>query len=257
MKVRWRVVGVALLVALAGCGAVSPGDSNPTATAAETTVGDGPDAGHAVDAFDLAEAHRDALANDSFTATTTITVQYANGTAALRQFARTRLDPETGALLLRQTAGGSDPAQFGVPNDDVLDWWANESGSVYRVTHENGSVEYSERPGRNVPRVEQATRWEDVAALLSALDARYVDGEDGDIVVATGSDVQVAYGEPSEVSVTARLSESDHLHSYTVSYRATRNGTPVQVTRTVRFTNVGETTVDQPAWVSEAQNSSN
>lgn len=256
MNLRWRVVGVALLVALAGCGAVSPGDTAATNTTAEPTVDGGQSDEQAVDAFDLAEAHRDALGNDSFTATTTITVQYANGTAALRQFSRTRIDPETGAVLLRQTAGGSDPAQFGVPVDGVLDWWANESGSVYRVTHENGSVEYSERPSRSVPRVEQATRWEDVAALLSALDARNVNGEDGDTVVATGSDVQVAYGEPSEVSVTARLSDSDHLHSYTVSYRATRNGTPVQVTRTVRFTNVGETTVEQPSWVSEAHNSS-
>lgn len=256
MNVPWRVVGVALLVTLAGCGAVSPGDGEPANASVETTVEGGSGDEQAVDAFDLAEAHRDALRNQSFTATTTITVQYANGTAALRQFSRTQIDSETGTVLLRQTAGGSDPPRFGVPVDGVVDWWANESGSVYRTTHENGSVEYSEWPSRSVPRIEQATRWEDVAALLSALDARYVDGEDGDTVVATGSDVQVTYGEPSEVTVTARLSDGDHLHSYTVSYRATRNGTPVQVTRTVRFTNVGETSVEQPSWVSEAQNSS-
>jgi hypothetical protein len=35
MNVRWRVVGVAVLVVLAGCGALSPGESNPTETAAE------------------------------------------------------------------------------------------------------------------------------------------------------------------------------------------------------------------------------
>jgi hypothetical protein len=253
MNLSWRVVGVAFLVALAGCGAVSPGNSDATRTTAETTVDGNPSAEQAVDAFDLAEAHRDALANQSFTATTTITVQYANGTAALRQFSRTRVDPETGGVLLRQTAGGSDPARFGVPADGVVDWWANESGSVYRVTHENGSVEYSERPSRSVPRVEQMTSWESVAALLSALDARYVDA---DTVVATGSDVQVAYGEPDEVTVTARLSDGEHLDSYTASYETTRDGTPVQVTRTVRFTNVGETTVERPAWASESQNSS-
>lgn len=254
MNPRWRVVGVALLVAMAGCGAVSPGGGDATNTTTGTTVADGANAGAAVDAFDLAEAHRDALANQSFTVTTTTTVQYANGTAAVRQFARTQADSETEAVLVRQTAGGSDPAGFGVPADGVLDWWTNGSGSAYRLTHENGSVEYSVWPDRRVPEVEQATRWEDVAGLLSALDARNVDGEDGDTVVATGSDVEVAYGDPSEVTVTAGLSDGEHLHSYTVSYRATRDGTPVQVTRTVRFTNVGETTIEQPSWVSEAQN---
>jgi hypothetical protein len=253
MNVRWRVVGVALLITLAGCGAISPGDSDPTETAVETTVDGGTDADQPVDAFELAEAHRDVLANQTFTATTAINVQYANGTAALRQFGRTRIDPETGAVLLRQTAGGSDPGQFGAPVDGTVDWWANGSGTVFRVSHENGSVAYSERSTRSVPRVEQATRWEDVAALLSALDARFVYG---DTVVATGSDVRVAYGQPSDLTVTARVSDGEYLDSYTVSYEVTRDGTPVQVTRTVRFTNVGETTVEQPSWVEGAKNSS-
>jgi hypothetical protein len=256
MNLAWRVVGLALLVALAGCGAVSPGDTDAPATTAEATGTDVVTAGQAIDAFDLAESHRDALANDSFTVTSSITVQYANGTAALRQFGHTRLDPDGDGVLTRQTATGSDPTQFGAPFDGVVERWANESGGVYRLTYENGTTELDESRTARVPRVEQATRWEDVAGLLSALDARHVDGEDGDTVVATGSDVQVTYGDPSEVTVTARLSDREHLDSYTVSYRTMRDGTPVQVTRTVRFTNVGETTVEQPFWVEDAQNSS-
>lgn len=255
MTVSWRVVGVALLVALAGCGAVSPGGGGGSGTTATATgPEDGVTAGQAVDAFDLAESHRDTLANDSFTVTSSTTVQYANGTAALRQFARVRIAPVRRVVLIRQTADGSNPTQFGAPFAGVVERWANETGGVYRLTDENGTTAFDESRTARVPRVEQATRWEDVAALLSALDARVVDVEGGDTIVATGSDVDVTYGDPSEVTVTARLADGDHLHRYTVAYRATRDGTPVQVTRTVRFTNVGETTVEQPTWVEKAQN---
>lgn len=258
MNLSWQVVGVALLVALAGCGAVSPGDGDAASTTAETTVEGNPSAEQAVDAFDLAEAHRDALANDSFTVTSTTSVQYANGTPALRQFVRTQVNPATDTALTQQTVGGSDPGRFFVPFSGVVELWTNESTSLGQRTYENGTTEPIERMADGVVNVEQLTRWEDVALLLSSGDASVVDGDGAtDTVVVTGAeDTELTYGEPSELTITVRLSEAAHLRSYTVSYQTTRDDTPVQVTRTVRFTNVGETTVEQPAWVSEAQNNS-
>jgi len=258
MNLSWRVVGVTLLVALAGCGAVSPGDGDATRTTVETTVDGDPSAEQAVDAFDLAEAHRDALANDSFTVTATTTVQHANGTAPLRQFVRTHVDPATDTVLSRQTVDGSDPGRFGVPVAGVVELWTNESTSLGQRTYENGTTKAIERPQDGVVNVEQLTRWEDLALLLSAGDARSVDGDRATgLVVATGSEnTELAYGEPDQLTVTVRLSDVEYVESYTVSYETTRAGTPVQVTRTVHFTSVGETAVERPAWVSDAQNSS-
>ena len=258
MNVRWRVAGVALLVALAGCGAVSPGSGDATSTTAETTVSGVSGDEQAVDAFDLAEAHRDSLTNQSFTVTSTSTVQYANGTVALRQYTRTQVDPTTNTVLSRQTVDGRDPGQFFVPFEGVVELWTNESTSLGQRTYENGTTDPIERRQDGVVNDEQLTRWEDLALLLSSGDARVVDGDrTSDTIVATGAEnTELAYGEPEQLTVTARLSDGDHLDSYTVSYETTRGGTPVQVTRTVRFTNVGETTVQQPSWVSEAQNSS-
>jgi len=258
MNDAWQAVGMVLLVALAGCGAVSPGSGDATSTTGETTAEGGSGDDQAVDAFDLAEAHRDSLTNQTFTVTSTSTVQYANGTAALRQYTRTEVDSVPSTVLSRQTVDGTAPGRFFVPFEGVVELWTNESTSLGQRAYENGTTEAIERPQDGVVNVEQLTRWEDLALLLSAGDARSVDGDRAtDLVVATGAEnTELAYGEPDQLTVTVRLSDVEYVESYTVSYQTTRAGTPVQVTRTVRFTNVGETAVQQPSWVSEAQNSS-
>lgn len=255
MNGRWRVVGVALLVALAGCGAISPGDSGQTEATAETTVEGGTGDAQAVDAFEVAESHRDALANQSFTVTATTTVQYANGTAPLRLFVRTQADPNAGAVYSQQVADGREPTHFGIPSPGDIEQWITENASRQRVTYENGTTEVADGIRLDVSFIEQATRWEALATLLSDGDARVVGGA-GDTIVVTGGDTEQVYGEPSQRTVTVRLADGEHIDSYTLSYETTRNGTPIQVTRTVRFTNVGETAVKQPSWVSDAQNSS-
>jgi hypothetical protein len=187
--------------------------------------------------------------------TSRTTVQYANGTAALRLSVRTLVDPDAGAVYSQQTAGGNQPFQFGVPSPGDVAVWITEDADLRRYTLENGTQRVREGIGRNVPPFEQATRWEELAALLSDGDARFVTG-DSDTAIATGGNTAMTYGEPEDLTVTVRLTDGAHVQRYTVAYETTRDGTPLQVTRTVRFTNVDETTVERPDWVADALNES-
>jgi len=76
-------------------------------------------------------------------------------------------------------------------------------------------------------------------------------------VVGTNATNPVALGSatlqnPRNVTFRAVVTSQGVIREHRVSYTATTNDGPVRVDRRVRYTDIGNTTIERPAWYEEA-----
>ena len=241
---RGRNVAVVVLLLLAGCqGFESRGGETvapapvPTASGETTT-----------DPAAIAERHRQALDNRSYTTTVVLTVEYDNGTTAwlTDEFAV----GSDGAYRYQRRV--RDPYPQGVSNFTI---WQNRSTEFRRETAENGTTTVA---------VGDGTGFEDLS--LSGFLRRVLRGFDLTAAQANGqTQLTGQQTGPLTVPLPTALHDGDDgaldaeirdgiVRSTTVDAQADHHDSGQSVTVRMRFTvrRVGQTDPSRPTWATES-----
>ncbi|UPW01498.1 hypothetical protein M0R88_05180 [Halorussus gelatinilyticus] len=250
-----------------GTEADASADDSTTTESAEAALPPGLSTDGVTDAAALAAAHERALENRSYTYDRDVRVVAANGTRLGRWGQHTQVGAER--LRFNHTQTGDGVSVAGVTIED---------SRVYT----NGSVTYTSasayRDGYRVAsgRGFAATTFSSEQLLADALNASETSvtpvaapEETGGVssdgqwyrVRASGESRTFTYRTPNgtaevnatNVTATALVAPSGFVRNVTYEYDFERGNVSGHRTMTVRYSGVGETTVEVPAWVAEAK----
>lgn len=252
-------VVVAATLLLSGCGELSAQDQPaieetvtpaPVPSTTPTPVADG-SAGVSHDRVDPAEvaaAHDQALANESYTLTTTVQWEDSNGTSYQGQsIVRADRDADT---YVRSEDYAVARGSFNRTNFDV---WYDGNQSLVRATFAQGPPEFQAfpNPTGNVDAETQYVR--DLFFRLSVdRVSTYDDGStavQGSLASTPGLRAPQEVTQPSNGSMSAHIHPDGYVDRIAVGYDATVNGSAVRVREEMTVSDVGKTTVTEPAWV--------
>lgn len=262
-------LGLALLLALAGCGGVA-GFGTPTVTPAPVPT-DGPPTERALapgvnragvtDPVALAAAHERTLLSTAYTLVTNTTISTAGG--PLRSTTtRLRVAPGADAYHLVQTrrATATYPVRAVAPRVEL---WYEGGHALLRFDGEQG-VGYQREsvPGPTGPLVDP-TEHTRLVSLFSAFRMRVVEAidADGTTVYRLRStalrrparlDTPELVGRPTDATLVARIDGRGVVRAYRLEYTAPFGDRTVRVTRVFRVTALGETVVERPDWYAAA-----
>jgi hypothetical protein len=283
-----RGVVVVCCLLLAGCSglAASPGtdtatvtpvplDDSATPTGGETLAPGLTESG-VTNPLILANAHAVAVESTPHSFVYGWTVEYANGT--LRGSVDQRVDvvPDGGFLAnvtVRGTTGiiGSRPT--------TATFWSDGTEMVERarITDADGNttVRYLHLPEEQYAggngfynSLRRPKPWLDLYVLSDSVDARVAARQAGDtpnetvfLVEATeltdpeALSAATGFENPRNATLVGAITDEGVMRGYRLSYRATLDGEPVEVTRDVRY-RFGNTTVERPEWYGTAVNES-
>lgn len=249
----YRVLALALLLLLTGCGAPAAPDKSSTVTPApvpektQNPLPPGVDERGVYDPERLVDAHADALANTSYTAQVT-SVLRVRGEFRSRYARVIRLSAGEKRVhyVLNKTDRRNDTARVRHIERYI------EGERLYVAVSEGNDTTY---------RMQEITRSRSFLAastgnrqgfgrLLGRLrptltDAQTENGTTLYRLVAGPSDIRPL----QNVTFVALVDRRGIVHEYTVTYGVRRDGEPVQVQVDVAFTDIGTTTVRRPGWV--------
>lgn len=272
-------VALAALVLLAGCGAFPLVGEEGGSTPAPTPVrGDGvtssPPPGilslQVVNPGALGRAHAESIENESYVLTSNRTVAAENGTLRSRLALTVAVDGGQGFLAAASTAGPEAPVFLGNPPADAV-YWSNGTTYARRLSHD-GRTTYTEFPPpdtwvgtrsywtTSVPFGGRANRPAAFyASLFSAVPTR-VTGETtlaGTPVFRLENEADRPFSDATfpggvesvhDVSFVALVDGDGLVRSLDLRYAGTVDGEAVRVEWTLRYEDVGSTTVRRPAW---------
>lgn len=259
-------VAFALLIALAGCGAFA----GPAAPQTPATVTPAPLPGERQQLAPgitsegvrnrtrLAVAHERQLSGRNYTVYTENAVRFENGTVRTQYVTERRLSPG-GRRLLSTNLTGHRPAFSPETNLVATASFTNETLTASRQRYENGTVVYSVSPADQV--FLYRTTGEFVAEALADTDVRVVARDNttdpGTITLdAPGLGQQLlAASQLDSVSRTSGrvvVTERGLVRRVTVRQSGRLDGARVSLNSTIRFRNIGSTTVTRPSWVRTA-----
>lgn len=276
MRVTPVVVAVLLL---AGCsGPPTLTDPDPT-TATVTPVDVPADYAYAPGVTEagvtepdtLAVAHESVLAGSSYRITSNRTVRYANGTLREQLLVDVALAADGTYLASAATRGPAAPVFLGRPPANGT-YWSNGTVYVRKLTRD-GRTTYNqfETPGsgaatwqywtRTVPfGGEQATPRRFYESLFAAVPVRVV----GEVSAGNATTYRLVgeeprttqfvdeVADPRNVRLVATVRDDGLVESLSLRYEGEVDGATVRVVRTVRYRNVGSTTVERPPWFEKA-----
>lgn len=291
MSSRLVTAAVAVLLVTAGCSGLTgssadtttestPTTEHATTTAAtQTTTADSPEqlapgvtSAGVTDPFALANAHQSRLDASSFTATSSQTKHADNGTLLARSTGTLRYESESHWLRLFQSAGPK-PAIWGVEQGSLRQY-ADGEYAYSRYDRFDGNWSYATaidvRGTASADSILGDARGREAVYQALAVAETNVTGsytEDGTAVYhVAGSAPTATYGgqQVSEYAVSAWVTEDGLVRDLTVTFEGPvrtdlQSGatTPGRATLTWVWTNVGDTTVEEPAWYDEAKAASN
>jgi hypothetical protein len=278
-----RSILAALLVlslALAGCNSiVSSGEETPERTVTPAPVptdrptptpvpqlAPGLTGKGVTDAFALAEAHAAVLDNASYTRHITVRIQYANGTIFRQATGRSQYAANDSRFYtitrFYTLQNRSDMNRDGV---NSLSRWSNGERVIKTRTRNNTTSYNIPRNGDGEPipprELSFGTRKERIALLFSTIETRVTNqmtrnGTTLYRVEATNVTGQAAFEgvwqNPRNVTFRALISSQGIVREYRLHYMATLNNSTVRVHQHVRYTDIGNTTVERPPWYDEA-----
>jgi hypothetical protein len=219
----------------------------------------------------LAAAHDFELRNRSFTLRMNQTVEYANGSLRGRTVGVVRVVPDGAAFRTNYTITGTPIASHTTDFELVRTerWFGGERG-LAASTFANDTTNYdrfSAEFGSSIVRsfIDNGDRY-----------ARLLDGARTRVVGRTERDgktfYRVAASDPSSTALArypslesaenatleALVSSRGFVRAHRLAYRATtENGSTLRIVESVRYTDIGDTTVRRPPWYEEALRATN
>lgn len=273
-----RGLALAVLVVLAGCGSLGASDRTVTESAAVTPAPvpeggetptpvqrrvDFPGVADGVmrDGRAVAATHQRHLRNTSYRVVTNLTVRVSDGTLLRRNGTvhvapggeRYLLDRET----LRTQLTGGQTAGF-----ERLQIYRNGSGGWYRRI---ASREVGYGPIDELNLSDDRSRASDIGRLLDAFTVVVEDGRFGPqrqynavelaLTNPNALDTPARIDAPTDGRLVVAMDVAGVVRFYQVGYVTRLSGERVRVLRTVRFEDIGRTTVAESDWVAEARTS--
>lgn len=209
------------------------------------------------DPLALADAHRDALRNASYTVTTTYTYQWPNGTIIGHGVTATRVAPE-GSSYYSVTAQTHRNGSGALATEHLkFAVWANETTAVTLRRLDDADPTYRTTTRERAP-YEPNRQWDLLYAAFGATNATVVDRfERGNrtlfrVVSSARPGPNSAYATGGRYGFAAVIDERGVVHTFQQSYRTSFDGRPAVVSRTVQVTRIGNTTVERPDWYDRA-----
>lgn len=258
MARRWATLVVAGLCVLAGCGGFdAQGDVGVDETVTPAPVPSVPEAPaegvseHAVDAPTVASNHRAALEDRSYTSRTEIRWREANGS--------TYVD----TTVHRVAAGGREfhvTADYGerrnAQNLTGHELWSDGNQTLLRLVEASGGEEYRHLDGSQHVDYPRARMINALFAHLEPSDVR-VTSNGATVVRGSLEDPDKFPGlhrfrDEDNATMSARITPDGYVDRLAIGFDATVRGTPVSVRMTIDFSDVGSTTVSEPAWTENA-----
>ncbi|EMA45417.1 DUF7537 family lipoprotein [Halococcus saccharolyticus] len=272
-----RVAAVLVLaVVLAGCnGLALGGDGTPTRTVTPAAVptdeptptprpelapgltGDG-----VVDPFALGNAHASILDGSSYTLHENSSVVYPSGMIYSNGTVEAWLTPDEDRYAVVRS-GSQTSASFPVIEER---FWSNGNRTLsVRSTTDETTYEIIDGDDGPLPvrRVMDGdpTNSERIATVFGAMETRVVGQavRNGTrLYRVRGSNLTSAFAlddewdAPGNVALVALVDRWGLVHEYRLNYTASLDGDPVRVSRRVRYTDLGSTTVERPSWYEAA-----
>lgn len=272
---RVRVLAVVALAALAGCslpaGSGLPGDT-PTLTPVpvDSDTGNPPAATPTPDAlvpgltadgvrnpFALANAHRNALSNQSLSRVATERIEGPNGTLWNRR-AWTNTTSDRNRYYFHKNADSSEAYPVGAFRPD-LEIYYDGSVSYFRGTV-GEEVQYAAAGGSSASVLGDVVNRDRLIVLLGAFTFRVREMNDGYRMEAvrlrdpSALNPPPLIDDPRNVSFTVNIALDGYITSYRLAFDGTLDNRTVRVTRSIEFTGIGSTAVTEPPWYATAVN---
>lgn len=265
-----------LVVVLAGCnGLVLGGEETPASTVTPMPVptdeptptprpelAPGLTRNGVVEPFALAEAHASVLADTSYTLVENHSVRFRRGMVYSGGTVEARLGTNHTRYAVVRTG-----SQTSVPFPVIEErFWSNGNRTlVARTSTDNTTYAIARADGGPLP-VRRAlsddpTNSDRIPTLFGAMETRVVG-----LTVRNGTRLYRVRGSnltnefaldtewesPGNVKLVALVDRRGLVREYRLHYTASFDGDPVRVSRRVRYTNVGSTTVERPSWYGAA-----
>jgi len=273
----WQLLVIAVIVT-AGCGGFGFSDGDdpsasvtpaPVPTSSATTYPPGVGSTGVTSPSLLGSAHGDRLNGTGYTLTMNRTVRYANGSLRSPLRVRVALDANRTYLTDISVRGHAAPVLLGRP-PATASFWSDGETYLRRLVRDNQTI-YNEYD----PPDSYAGTWRywvhaaalngrpaaDVTRTVAPFHTRTLQPQqsDGTVYVIRGDRLRentssTAWASRENATLVAHVTRSGLVRDYRTEYTTlTDGGEPVTVTRTVRFTAVGNTTVGPPPWRDRAQ----
>jgi hypothetical protein len=244
-----------LSVSISGCSMVAPdGESEPEPVApglSETGIEDS-------DA--LTDAHGDFLENTSFTVITTETVAHENGTVLEERRSRTAVESGFSAYEAERYASTGNESR-----PDVALYFDGETGWSARQTDDGRVVESFSAESPLSEYVTRSTQTDSLRPVLDSFTTTVSGGTELNgktLYYVQSTDFHNRYGYLGPRQHVSKLQYAEFsgsvdsegfVHEYRLIQRGPGNeiGETLTVERRVRYTDVGETTVERPEWAEE------
>jgi hypothetical protein len=239
---RALVAALCLSVAVVAAGCAAPGgsgDSAPTLTATDAT-----------DANALIRAHTETLRSNSFTARSKTTARDANGTFRVVTTQTWRVDPGRpvrASATRTHAVVGDAPDRYEQRPDEVTAWRRGNETTV-RVESGNDSRVRAVALLNSSVRLNQALHRQLLYGLSASRNATVENvtrnGTRLYRVRAELNDTHVS----SNASMTLLVDPGGYVRQVETTRTVAYRSGPRVVTRTVRFSRIGETRVERPPW---------
>ncbi|WP_276299229.1 DUF7537 family lipoprotein [Halorussus lipolyticus] len=214
------------------------------------------------DAAALSSAHANYLRNRSYTVVSNLTARDLDGAVRARADRVRKVAHDPLSVVSRSNVTG-EPRRIGLYRYDMA-VWSSQNDTWYAIERPNGTTYQRAGDDRRPPLASRTGR-DSLFVLFSGLNTTLADTEDRGgtaryRVNSTGirsPDAlasQLRADSVRNVSFSALVGDTGLVHEYAIEYTAVRGDNTTRIERTVRFTALGETTVERPAWVDEAEN---
>lgn len=215
------------------------------------------------EAITLGDAHASVLDNTSYTMRENSTAVYSNGTV----FNRGTVDAQIAAndsryyVVLNRSGVVLGGGTLGRTT------WSNGERVLVAETRNNSTSYQSPRGAEREPLSPREalffdpTNREEIYAYFGAVETRVADRETRNgtrlyrieaTEVTYPAAFVVRWNNPRNLSMTALVDSRGLVHEYRLRYTATLDGETVEVTRRVRYSNLGNTTIERPPWYDAA-----
>lgn len=206
------------------------------------------------DPLALVGAHRQTLENTSYALSTTYTYRRPNGTLLAQGTTAMRVAPGAASYFgatSQTTANATRPLGVGHYEVEV---WANETRAVVARNLPDAEPSYRQLTRADAP-MDPDTQWELLYAVFGTGETAVVGQTERNgttlfkVVSVPSSD---ADSDVPRHEFSALVDSRGVVHSLQTTRRTTVDGGPAIVSRTIRVTGLGTTTVERPPWYQRA-----